>query len=203
MAEKKKRQAAPPEQEARAAGAKQEPQPETCAAQAPAGAQEAPLPEEMQALIRENEEILKEVEQLREDAAKTRDALLRTTAEYENFRRRSAEEKAKIHGDATADAAAQLLPVLDNLDRALAVEHADGDPVYQGMAMIAGQIREAFQALGVEEIPTDGAFDPKLHNAVMHVEQEDLPENAIAEVFAKGYRLGERVLRHSMVKVAN
>lgn len=131
-----------------------------------------------------------------------KDKLLRTTAEYENFRKRTTKEKEGIYTDACSDVLKEVLPVLDNLERALSVEGC-GEDLRIGVEMTVRQFNEAFIKLGVEELPPEGEFNPNLHNAVMHVEDEKYGANEIVEVFQKGYKRANKVLRHSMVKVAN
>lgn len=144
-----------------------------------------------------------ELEQKNQELEKSKDMLLRVSAEYDNYRRRTSEEMLKKRGDAVADTAEKFLAVLDNIDRALAAQHDDDDVVYQGLCMIAKQFNETLSSLGVEEIDTSIPFDPNLHNAVMHCEDEEKGEGEIVEVFGKGYKLGDRILRYSIVKVAN
>lgn len=139
-----------------------------------------------------------------EEAEKLRGRLASVSAEYDNYRRRTAAEKEGILADAVAKAVQALLPALDSLQKA--VEFADSNPesFEQGVEMTLRQLTEGFAKLGVEEIEAQGAaFDPAVHNAVMHVEDEDLGESVVADVFQKGYRIGDRVIRHAMVKVAN
>jgi len=128
---------------------------------------------------------------------------LRLMAEYDNFRKRSAKERESIYSDVRADTITKFLPVFDNLERALAVETADM-AFKKGVEMTLLQLREVMTKLGVEEIEAVGqSFDPCFHNAVMHVEDEAHGEGEIIEEFQKGFRLGEKVIRFSMVKVAN
>lgn len=135
--------------------------------------------------------------------ASAEDRLLRLAAEYDNFRKRTAKEKDGIWNDATAAAVTALLPVFDNLERALKQETADA-AYKKGVEMTMTGLRDAMTKLGVEEIPAQGeTFDPNLHNAVMHCEDENAEENTIVEVFQQGFRLGDKVLRFAMVKVAN
>ena len=131
-----------------------------------------------------------------------KDKLLRTTAEYENFRKRTTKEKESIYTDACADVLKEVLPVLDNLERALSVE-GSGEELRTGVEMTVRQFNDAFCKLGVEELASEGEFDPNIHNAVMHVEDEKYGANEIVEVFQKGYKRANKVLRHSVVKVAN
>ena len=151
----------------------------------------------------ESEALKAELAKKDEEIAKQKDMLLRVSAEYDNYRRRTSEEMLKKRGDAVADTAEKFLIVLDNIDRALASPHDDGDVIYQGLQMIAKQFNETLSSLGVEEIDTTIPFDPNLHNAVMHCEDEEKGDGEIVEVFGKGYKLGDRILRYSIVKVAN
>lgn len=138
-----------------------------------------------------------------EEKEQLKDQLMRTLAEYDNFRKRSAKEKETLFADGKAYAVEALLTVADNFERALAAESGDGE-FKKGMEMIFKQMQESFSKLGVTEIEAQGQpFDPQLHNAVMHIEDENLPENTVAQVFQKGYKMGEKVIRHAMVQVAN
>lgn len=131
------------------------------------------------------------------------DKYLRTLAEYDNYRKRSQKEREGVFGDAQAMTAGLLLPVLDNLDLALQQPCAD-EEYKKGVELIVKQFREILEKMGVKEIPAQGQpFDPRYHDAVMHVEQEDLPENTVSQVLRKGYQLGDRVIRCAMVQVAN
>ena len=137
-----------------------------------------------------------------------KDALLRLTAEFDNYQRRTQREKEQLYADSIADVALQWLPVLDNLERAAAVAgaspSAEAAPIAEGIAMVLRQANETLVRIGVEEVPALGkTFDPHLHNAVMHVEDESLGTSVVAEVFQKGYRCSGKVIRHSLVKVAN
>ena len=135
--------------------------------------------------------------------AAEKDKYLRLAAEYDNYRKRSQKEKENIYGDAKADTVLQLLPVYDNLERALKADCSD-DAFYKGVEMIMDQLMGIFAKLGVEVIQTEGqTFDPALHNAVIHVEDESLGENVVAEEFQKGFTLNGKVIRFAMVKVAN
>jgi molecular chaperone GrpE len=139
---------------------------------------------------------------LQDEIVAFKDKFLRTTAEYENFRKRTVKEKEGIYTDACADVLKEVLPVLDNLERALSVE-GSGEDLRTGVEMTVRQFNDAFNKLGVEELAREGEFDPNLHNAVMHIEDEQYGTNEIVEVFQKGYKRADKVLRHSMVKVAN
>lgn len=131
-----------------------------------------------------------------------KDKHLRMIAEYENFRKRTVKEKENIYTEACADVLKQMLPVLDNLERAVTTEGSLED-IKKGIEMTMRQFQGALEKLNVQEISCDGEFDPNLHNAVMHVEDESYGKNEIVEVFQKGYIRSDKVLRYSMVKVAN
>ena len=132
-----------------------------------------------------------------------RDAHLRVAAEFDNFRKRTIREKEASYGNGKADAVAKMLPVYDNLERAL--NQPTEDTAYKkGVELTMNELIKIFTALGVEVFGTPGdAFDPNLHNAVMHIEDENLGENTIAQVFQKGFRIGDKVVRFAMVQVAN
>lgn len=134
--------------------------------------------------------------------AEQNDKYLRLAAEYDNFRRRTAQERDRIYDDAYAEALSALFPVVDNLERA--AQYSDGESVAKGVAMILRSVEDTLGKLGVTEIEALGkTFDPNLHNAVLHVEDESFGECEVVEVLQKGYKKGERVLRYAMVKVAN
>ncbi len=134
--------------------------------------------------------------------AELSDKHLRLAAEYDNFRRRAAAEKTAAYTDGLEGALEKLLPILDNLERAALYQ--DGEKVAEGLAITAKAASEAIASLGVETFGAAGEeFDPNLHNAIGHVEDEALSENVIAEVYQKGYKKGDRILRYAMVTVAN
>jgi len=140
---------------------------------------------------------------IQEALAVERDKYLRLAAEYDNFRKRSAKERENTYNDARADAITRLLPVYDNLERALKVECAD-EAFYKGVEMTMTQLMKILEGMDVRCISSVGdLFDPNLHNAVMTVENPELGEKIIAEEFQKGFTLGQRVIRHSTVVVAN
>lgn len=143
-----------------------------------------------------------EIKKLTNEVEALKDRLLRQTAEYENFRKRTAKEKEGIYTDACADVIKELLPVADNLERAIAAEGSFED-LKKGIEMTMKGLDSAFEKLGVEEIDASGEFDPNMHQAVMHIEDENFDKNVVAEVFMKGYKRGDKVIRHSVVKVAN
>lgn len=144
-----------------------------------------------------------ELEKAQKALAQEHDQYLRLAAEYDNFRKRSRKEKEALYTDVKAETTAKFLPVFDNLERALANETAD-EAYKKGVELIMAEFRKIMTGLGVEEFGEKGdAFDPNAHNAVMHVENEELGENVIAQVFQKGFRIGEKVIRHAVVQVAN
>ncbi|SKA75562.1 molecular chaperone GrpE [Clostridium sp. USBA 49] len=143
----------------------------------------------------ENTKLNNEIEALKEK-------ILRITAEYDNYRKRTNKEKESIYTEACEDVLKNILPVLDNLERAATVEGSVED-IKKGIDMVIKQFKDSLDKLNVEEISTDGKFDPNFHNAVMHIEDENYGEKEIVEVFQKGYIRGNKVLRYSMVKVAN
>lgn len=144
-----------------------------------------------------------EVEQLQQTIREKDDQYLRLLAEYDNYRKRSQKEKENAWTTARADTIKELLPVYDNLERALKQETCD-EAYAKGVEMTMNQLKSVLEKLGVEEIPAQGQpFDPNVHNAVMHMEDEAFGENMVAEVFQAGFKLGEKVIRHALVKVAN
>ena len=150
----------------------------------------------------DKKELLQEIERLNGEIKEKDDKYLRMAAEYDNFRRRSREEKDVIYDNALADTVSELLPIVDNLERAAGFE--DGEKVKEGLVMIAKATSEALAKLGVEEFGKVGeTFDPNLHNAVLHVEDDALGEGEIVEVFQKGYKKGKHIIRFAMVKTAN
>ena len=143
-----------------------------------------------------------ELEKKQAELDELNDKYLRLAAEYDNFRRRTAKEREGIRADAYSDAVSSLLPVVDNLERAAAFTEAD--KVHEGVAMTLRAFAETMEKMGIIVLGTVGeTFDPELHNAVMHEENEELPESVITEVFQKGYKMGDKVIRYAMVKVAN
>ena len=159
--------------------------------------------------LKKEEEKVAQLEQSVADAekklAEANDKYMRLYAEYDNFRKRSQKEKEATYTDAYIDALTQILPILDNLERAahFSTEEAES-PLAKGLELTLKSFIETLEKMGVKEIEALGVdFDPNVHNAVMHVEDESVGENQVVEVFMKGYIKGEKVLRHSMVKVAN
>lgn len=134
------------------------------------------------------------------DAIKER--ILRISAEYENYRNRTAKEKEGIYSDACIDVLKNVLPALDNMERAVSID-GSVDDIKKGIKMTLRQFKDSLEKLGVEEIDASGKFDANFHDAVMHVEDEAYGENEIVEVLQKGYQKNDKVIRYSMVKVAN
>ena len=147
-------------------------------------------------------ELEAKIEKLEAEGAEKDDKYLRLCAEYDNFRRRSQKEREGVYSDAYADAINALLPVLDNLGRAVGCE--DPKALADGLALILKSFDEGLAKLGVEEIKALGeTFDPERHYAVLHVEDENYGENEVVEVLQKGYTRGDKVIRYAVVKVAN
>lgn len=146
-----------------------------------------------------------EVEKLKNELLDANDKYMRLFAEYENFRKRSAKERESVYADAYIDALTQILPILDNLERAAQYSGEDCEhPLAKGLELVLKSFAETLDKMGVKEIEALGkTFDPNVHNAVMHIDDESFGENEVVEVFMKGYIRGDKVLRHSMVKVAN
>lgn len=146
-----------------------------------------------------------EIEALGAQVSEANDKYMRLYAEYDNFRRRTQKEKEGIYSDAYVDALTQILPILDNLERAAQYSTEDSEhPLAKGLELTLKSFAETMEKMGVSEIPALGEqFDPNVHNAVMHIDDESFGENEVVEVFMKGYAKGDKVLRFSMVKVAN
>ena len=160
---------------------------------------ETPEPAGEESEASENSEALK---QLEEEKQAVEDRLLRLSAEFDNYRKRTQREKDGTYQTAVANTVAQFLGVLDNLERAL--EASDGGDFAKGVEMTLNQFKKALNDLGVEAIdPVGQPFDPNVCNAVAHVESDEFGENTVSAVFQKGYKLGDRILRPAMVQVAN
>lgn len=144
----------------------------------------------------------KELEEAKAAAADANDKYLRVCAEYDNFRKRSKAEREGIYADAAADSLKELLPLIDNLERA--TQYTAPDKVAEGVSMILSTLPAVFEKMKIVAFGEAGeTFDPNLHNAVMHVEDEEHGEGEITDVFQKGYKIGDKVVRYAMVKVAN
>lgn len=143
------------------------------------------------------------IEELNSKLLDANDKLLRTIAEYDNFRKRRAKEKEAIYSDSKSDVTSKLLPVIDNFERAAAAE-TDLESYKKGIEMTVKQLLDVLGSLGVEAFGEKGEeFDPNFHNGVMHIDDENLGENVIADVYMKGYKMGDRVIRPATVIVAN
>ena len=152
--------------------------------------------------LTKEEELLFEIEKLKAEIKERDDKYLRMAAEYENFRRRSREEREATYEAAMADTVAELLPIIDNLERA--ANYDDGEKVKEGLGMTLKAVSSVFSSMGIEAVGLAGeSFDPNLHNAVMHVEDKSLGEGVIVEVFERGYKKNKKVIRFAMVKTAN
>ena len=159
--------------------------------------------EETKAEETKEEEVKEEAKSANSELAALNDKYLRVCAEYDNFRRRSQKEKEALYADVKADTAVQFLPVYDNLERALK-QPTEDEAYRKGVEMIMTQFVSTLEKLGISPIEALGqTFDPNSHNAVMHVDDEEKGENEIVEEFQKGFKLGDKVVRFSVVKVAN
>ena len=149
----------------------------------------------------------KEIEELGQKLAEAQDRFQRTLAEFDNFRKRTMKEKASMYDDGVRDTIEKLLPLFDNLERAISSVEGkvnDEDPLLKGVKMTDKQLKEILASMGVEEIKALGEkFDPNLHAAVAHVDDENYGENEVIIDMLKGYKYKDKVIRHSMVKVAN
>ena len=149
------------------------------------------------------EETVEEVNPWEEKYNQEHDSYLRLAADYDNFRKRSQKEKEQSYGNGKADAVEKLLPVYDNLERALNQDTSD-EAYKKGVEMTMTQLTSIFEGLGVEIFGNVGdTFDPNIHNAVMHTEDENAEENTVTQVFQKGFKMGEKIVRFAMVQVAN
>ena len=178
--------------------------PEAEAAEEEAKAETAEEPAEPETFTVTKEQMEK-MEALAQQLSEQQDKFLRLAAEYDNYRKRTAKEKENIYADAKIETLTAMLPVYDNLERAMAQCGDDDDsPHKKGVEMIFTQFKESLARLGVTAIDAVGKpFDPSMHNAVMHVEDENAEENTVVEILQQGFLLGDRVLRFAMVKVAN
>ena len=164
---------------------------------------EIPVEETVEETVQETVEETPEVNPWEEKYNAERDAHLRVAAEFDNFRKRTVKEKEASYGNGKADAVAKILPIYDNLERALNQETADA-AYKKGVELTMNELVKIFTSLGVEIFGNVGdAFDPNLHNAVMHIESEELEENTISQVFQKGFKIGDKIVRFAMVQVAN
>ena len=151
----------------------------------------------------EEKEVVKESNTIKQELEETTDRLKRIMAEFENFKKRSNKEREGLYNSILSDVIEVMLPVVDNLENAAKVETAD-ENYKQGVELVLKQFKDVLKSKGVEEIETVGkTFDPELHEAVSSIQDENLGEKEIAQEYRKGYKIGNRVIRHSMVVVAN
>ena len=175
----------------------------------PAEPAEAKKPESGAGEEKKHKETKRELAQLREKVSELEKTLseekekyLRRLAEYDNFRKRSQKEREGIYTDAVSDVVGQILPIADNLERA--GKFSDGEKVAEGLRLTMNALNECLNKLGVTAFGAPGdTFDPNLHNAIMHEEDESRGEGEIVEVFQPGYKRGDKIIRYAMVKVAN
>lgn len=151
--------------------------------------------DEFDTLKKENEELKSEIDSLK-------DKMLRISAEYDNYRKRTIREKSEVYSNSCVDIISEVLPILDNLERANS-SGADMDSLKQGINMVIKLFNTTLEKMDVREIDCKSGFDPNLHEAVMHINDENLEKNTIVEVLQKGYMVKDKIIRHSMVKVAN
>ena len=154
--------------------------------------------------IDENQEALNEIARLNDELSAQNERFLRLAAEYDNYRKRSEKDKISTYNDAKAKTIAELLPIADCLERAIASSQEADAEYLKGLEMLNEQFVSSLTKLGVEAFgEVEDSFNPEMHNAISHVKNEALGENVIAQVFQRGYRLGEKIIRHAMVSVAN
>ena len=163
--------------------------------------EEAPAETEEAEAEETEEDLSAELEAAKTELAEKADQYLRLQAEFDNFRRRTIKEKEDLRQTANADLLSDLLPVLDNLERALV--HAEGSPILEGIVMVQKQLLEILNRVGLEKAGAEGeAFDPKFHDAIMQEEKEGTESGTILEVLQPGYKYHDKLLRAAMVKVA-
>lgn len=151
---------------------------------------------------KETEALKKEIQVLQEASKELNEKYLRMMAEYENYRKRAAKEREGVYTEAYADAISEILPVIDNLERATAF--GESDKLAEGVVMTLNMFKQTLEKMGITEIAEENVpFDPNFHNAVMHIEDDSLPENTVVQVFNKGYKKDGKIIRYAMVKVAN
>ncbi|WP_312651080.1 nucleotide exchange factor GrpE [Proteiniclasticum sp.] len=158
---------------------------------------------DMKELFRKKKEMLDSIRKLENENQALKDRLARISAEYDNYRKRTQKEKEGIYSDSIVEVVKELLPVLDNLEASLQVEAKDVESIRKGVTMTRTQFMDALEKLNVKAIDTEMPFDPNFHDAVMHVDDPALGEKEIVQVFLKGYQRDEKIIRYSVVKVAN
>ncbi len=157
-----------------------------------------------QEIIGENQEMLKKLDELQKDLREQDERFLRLAAEYDNYRKRSEKDRIVSYNDGKAKTVAEILSIADCIERAIEAS-GDADAEYQkGLRMLSEQFDASLGRLGVESFGCVGDnFDPELHNAISHIESDEVGENVIAQIFQKGYKMGDKIVRHAMVSVAN
>lgn len=147
---------------------------------------------------------LEKIKKLEDEVAAQKDKYIRLAAEYDNYRKRTTSEKLSIYDDATSKAVTEILPVADSIQMALA-NLKDADPeILKGIELVSNQLAKSFEKLKIETYAKQGdVFDPNIHNAVSKVDDENFDKNAISQVFQTGYKIGDKIIRHAMVQVAN
>ncbi len=183
---------------------KKEPTPEEVVEETAAPAEDTQPQEITEEVFTVTREQMEKMEAVAQELSEQKEKFLRLAAEYDNYRKRTAKEREQLYNLAKASTIEALLPVYDNIALSVAQESTDAQ-YKKGVEMIARQLDEVFAKLGVSEIAAQrgDAFDPELHNAVMHIEDPELQENRIAAVFQKGFKAGDKVIRHAVVQVAN
>ena len=180
------------------------PETETAPEPQPEGEQTAKAKKKKEKSFTFTREQVEQMELAAKQLETTKDQFARLAAEYDNYRKRTAKEKESLYQDAKADTIKEFLAVYDNLERAAEAPGGEDDPHKKGLEMIFAQYKELLKKLGVTEIEAKGRpFDPERHEAVMHIEDENFGENEVAQVFQAGFVLGDRVVRHAVVQVAN
>ncbi len=159
---------------------------------------------EAQEIIDENQEMLKKLDELQKDLKEQEERFLRLAAEYDNYRKRSEKDRISAYNDGKAKTVAEILSIADCIERAIEAS-GDADAEYQkGLRMLSEQFDASLGRMGVESFGCVGdGFDPELHNAISHIESDEVGENVIAQIFQKGYKMGDKIIRHAMVSVAN
>lgn len=151
-----------------------------------------------------NDKSTKELENVKSELSKTKEMFLRTAAEYDNFRKRSEKEKESIYSDALCFTIMNILPLADSIDAAVKSAENFGEEYKKGIELLKEQLNKSFENLNVESFGNIGEdFDPNIHNAISHKESDDEKQNFISEVFQKGYKINQKVIRHAMVEVTN
>ena len=164
---------------------------------------EVSVPEDSEEQVPE-EVVSSEENPFQKELDQANDKFLRLYADFENFKKRSRADKEAAYSNANSDTVTALLPALDNMERALAAAGEEDSPLKQGVDMVLGQFKSCFDQMGVSAYGEEGdQFDPNIHEAVMHSEEEGVEPNTITLVLQKGYRLGDKIIRHALVKVAN